>query len=351
MPLLRYKAMDTLGRIRTGQMEAVNAADLELRLDRMGLDLIRSGEVTRKARSIKKIGRRELISFCFHLEQLVSAGVPLLEGLGDLRDSVEDVGLREMIIMLMEHIEGGKTLSRAMEEFPRVFDKTLIMPIRAGESSGRLGEVLQNIIENLKWVDETVAQVRKLLLYPVMVGGIVVATVFFLMMYLVPKLISFFEMMGQTLPAHTRLLISASDFFVDWWYLITDSACHRVWRLEAGDDNPFRAHFPRRTFARNLGDRAHQEKDHSVPVRQLLRIAVCLRNYRPRLYSDQRGLDGKQGHGSGGKTSHPRDRRWGRHKHRIRTCRVISTAGAAHVAGGGEYRGIGCRPQECELFL
>nr|VFK16863.1 MAG: type IV pilus assembly protein PilC [Candidatus Kentron sp. LFY] len=220
MPLLRYKAMDTLGRIRTGQMEAVNAADLELRLDRMGLDLIRSGEVTRKARSIKKIGRRELITFCFHLEQLVSAGVPLLEGLGDLRDSVEDAGLREMIIMLMEHIEGGKTLSRAMAEFPRVFDKTLIMPIRAGESSGRLGEVLQNIIENLKWVDETVAQVRKLLLYPVMVGGIVVATVFFLMMYLVPKLISFFEMMGQTLPAHTRLLISASDFFVDWWHLI-----------------------------------------------------------------------------------------------------------------------------------
>nr|VFK41715.1 MAG: type IV pilus assembly protein PilC [Candidatus Kentron sp. SD]VFK46328.1 MAG: type IV pilus assembly protein PilC [Candidatus Kentron sp. SD]VFK78412.1 MAG: type IV pilus assembly protein PilC [Candidatus Kentron sp. SD] len=220
MPLLRYKAMDTRGRIRAGQMEVANTVDLELRLDHMGLDLIRSEEINRKIRLVRKIRRRELISFCFHLEQLVSTGVPLLEGLGDLRDSVEDPGLREVIAQLMEYIKGGMPLSRAMEEFPRIFDKTFVIAIRAGESSGQLGEVLQNIIANLKWVDETNAQVKKLFLYPAMVGGIVLGIIFFLMMYLVPKLISFFEMMGQTLPAHTRFLIAASNFFVDWWVLI-----------------------------------------------------------------------------------------------------------------------------------
>nr|VFK13121.1 MAG: type IV pilus assembly protein PilC [Candidatus Kentron sp. LPFa]VFK29346.1 MAG: type IV pilus assembly protein PilC [Candidatus Kentron sp. LPFa] len=220
MPLLRYKAMDTLGKIRVGRMEALNTEDLELRLGHMDLDLIRAKEVQLRVRHVGKIQRREIISFCFHLEQLIRAGVPLLEGLADLHDSVEDAGLREVISLLMEHIEGGKTLSGAMEEFPRVFDKTLVMPIRAGESSGQLPEVLQNVIENLKWIDETSAQAKKLFLYPAIVGSVVMSLFFFLMMYLVPKLISFFEMMGQTLPAHTRLLIAVSDFFIHWWYLI-----------------------------------------------------------------------------------------------------------------------------------
>nr|VFK52199.1 MAG: type IV pilus assembly protein PilC [Candidatus Kentron sp. TUN] len=220
MPLLRYKAMDALGKIRTGQIDVGSVTDLELHLSHMGLDLIKSTEVSRKIRRVRKIGRRDLISFCFHLEQLISAGVPLLESLGDLRDSVEDTRLREVIALLMEHIEGGKTLSDAMEEFPRVFDKMLVMPIRVGESGGRLPEVLRNIIENLKWIDETTAHVKKLFLYPTIVGGVVVAIIFFMMMYLVPKLVSFFHMMGQTLPAHTRFLIAVSDFFINWWALI-----------------------------------------------------------------------------------------------------------------------------------
>ncbi|MBT8420086.1 MAG: type II secretion system F family protein [Gammaproteobacteria bacterium] len=201
-------------------MEAGGIMDLELRLGRMGLDLIKSKEVNPKIRRIRKIGRGELISFCFHLEQLTNAGVPLLEGLADLRDSVENPGLRQVIAMLIESIEGGKTLSAAMEEFPRIFDKLFVAPIRAGESSGRLGEVLGNIIANLKWIDETAAQVKKLFLYPAIVGAVVISIAFFLMMYLVPKLVSFFAMMGQTLPAHTRFLIAVSDFFVTWWHLI-----------------------------------------------------------------------------------------------------------------------------------
>nr|VFK41390.1 MAG: type IV pilus assembly protein PilC [Candidatus Kentron sp. TC] len=220
MPLLRYKSMDALGRVRLGRMEAINTADLELRLRHMGLDLIRVEEVKRRVRHVGKIRRREIITFCFHLEQLIRAGVPLLGGLADLRDSVEDAGLREVIGLLMEHIEGGKTLSDAMEAFPRVFDKTLVMPIRAGESGGRLPEVLRNVIENLKWIDETNAQAKRLFLYPVIVGGVVMSIFFFLMLYLVPRLTSFFEMMGQTLPAHTRFLITVSDLLMDWWYLI-----------------------------------------------------------------------------------------------------------------------------------
>jgi type IV pilus assembly protein PilC len=107
------------------------------------------------------VPRRELIHFCFHLQQLVRAGVPILEGLTDLRDSLEHPRFREVVASLIESIEGGQTLSQAMESHPRVFDKVFVSLIRAGETTGRLPEVLQSLNESLKWEDELASQPRR----------------------------------------------------------------------------------------------------------------------------------------------------------------------------------------------
>src|SRR5882762_5445801 len=96
MALFAYKAVDTRGKTMLGQIEAINLVDLELRLKRMGLDLVRGGP-TRHGGSILRSGeikRAELINFCFHMEQLIAAGVPLVESLIDLRDSIENARFR-----------------------------------------------------------------------------------------------------------------------------------------------------------------------------------------------------------------------------------------------------------------
>lgn len=219
---MQYKAMDDRGKTTSGRIVAVNQADLELRLERLGLDLINFKPA--KIHSLNLPGggvkRRELISFCFHLEQLISAGVPMVDALMDLRDSVEDARLREVIAGIIESIEGGQTLSAAMSEYPQVFDNVFVNLINAGEVSGRVGDVLKNITENLKWQDEQRAQVKKLLSYPAFVGTIVISVLFFLMIYLVPKLASFIVVMGKELPTRTKILIALSDIFVNYWYLI-----------------------------------------------------------------------------------------------------------------------------------
>ncbi len=222
MPLMQYKAMDERGRMATGRIEAANAADLELRLERMGLDLVNFAEAkTRSTASYgAKVKRRELISFCFQLEQLISSGVPVVDGLVDLRDSVEDKRLQEVIAGMIESIEGGKNLSGAMEEFPHVFDSVFVNLVRAGEFSGQVGPVLTQITESLKWQDEQAAQIKKLLMYPSFVGLVVMLVLAFLMTYLVPQLVSFIKNMGQELPLHTQILISVSDIFVKFWWLI-----------------------------------------------------------------------------------------------------------------------------------
>ena len=222
MPLMQYTAMDERGRMATGRIEAANAADLELRLERMGLDLVNFAEAkTRSTASYgAKVKRRELISFCFQLEQLISSGVPVVDGLVDLRDSVEDKRLQEVIAGMIESIEGGKNLSGAMEEFPHVFDSVFVNLVRAGEFSGQVGPVLTQITASLKWQDEQAAQIKKLLMYPSFVGLVVMLVLAFLMTYLVPQLVSFIKNMGQELPLHTQILISVSDIFVKFWWLI-----------------------------------------------------------------------------------------------------------------------------------
>ncbi|OHC67774.1 MAG: secretion system protein [Rhodocyclales bacterium GWA2_65_20] len=220
MSLYAYKAMNTAGRVVAGRMDAINAVDLEMRLKRMDLDFINGGPVKRGLRFGGNVPRRELINFCFHLEQLTHAGVPIVEGLVDLRDSIDHPQFREVLAGMVESIEGGKTLSQAMEVHQRVFDEVMVSLIRSGEDTGKLSEVLTNIVESLKWQDELAAHTKKLVMYPAFLGAIMVALVFFMMVYLVPKMVGFMKNMGQQLPLQTEILIAVSGFFVNYWYLL-----------------------------------------------------------------------------------------------------------------------------------
>jgi type IV pilus assembly protein PilC len=220
MATFNYKAIDGTGKAILGQIDALNIVDLELRLKRMGLDLVVGGPTKRAGGFGRAITRPELINFCFHLEQLTGSGVPLIEGLTDLRDSVDNRRFREVISGLIENIQGGQNLSGALATYPEVFNPVFRSLIKAGEETGRLPDVLKSITENLKWEDELAAQTKKLIMYPAFVGAVVVGVTIFLMVYLVPQMISLIRNMGQTIPAHTRLLIFVSDVFVHYWWAI-----------------------------------------------------------------------------------------------------------------------------------
>lgn len=222
MPQFIYRAMDAAGQIVPGNMDALNVPDLELRLSRMELDLIDYRQTRQRVAVAgrRPITRKDLINFCFQMEQMTSAGVPILDGLCDLRDSLDHLRFREIITDLIENIEGGLQLSAAMEVYPEVFDLTFTSLIRAGEESGKVHEVFRNLADSLKWQDELAAQARKIVTYPAIVALVVIAVTFFLMIYLVPQLTAFIGNMGRELPFHTKLLIGVSRIFIDYWYLL-----------------------------------------------------------------------------------------------------------------------------------
>lgn len=222
MPTYNYKAVDQVGRPAQGQLDALNEIDLELRLQRIGLDLITYRQI-RKSEAIfrgSKVTLKDLVMFCFQLEQLSSAGVPLLEGLTDLRDSTANPHFQKVIGALVSEVEGGKMLSQAMAQYPDVFSRVFVSLVQAGEQTGKLPEVFEHLASTLKWQDELIAQTKRLLTYPLFVLMVVMGAIVFLMSYVVPQMVGFLQNMGQTLPAETRLLIWLSNAFVNYWWLI-----------------------------------------------------------------------------------------------------------------------------------
>ena len=219
MPAFEYKAVDRAGRSARGKLDAANEVDLELRLRKMGLDLI----TTRLLRSHSptlasgSITRQDLITFCFDLEQISRAGIPILEGLRDLRDGMENPRFREVLTSVIEDIEGGKTMSQALAAFPRVFNTVFVSLVRAGELSGTLTEVFENLGGTLKWQDELISQTRRLLVYPALVFVVVLCVMLFLLLYLVPQVTSLMKTMGLDLPLQTRVLIWLSDITATYW--------------------------------------------------------------------------------------------------------------------------------------
>ena len=222
MATFNYKAIDQTGRHAQGQMDALNEVDLEIRLARMSLDLItfKATEKSQKIFTQNKVSNRDLVMFCFQLEQLTRAGVPMLDGLNDLRESTASPYFQKVLGAVAGEVEGGKMLSQALAEHPDVFDEVFVNLVAAGEQTGQLSEVFDNLSNTIKWQDELMSQARNLLIYPAIVFFFVSISVTVLMVKVVPQLVIFIKSLNKELPWYTQFLIFLSDLFVHYWWLI-----------------------------------------------------------------------------------------------------------------------------------
>jgi type IV pilus assembly protein PilC len=211
----RYRAVTRGGQRIRGCLQARNLSDLEQRLSRLDLVFI-NGEETRPLAlwPRRRIPRRELIHFGFHLEELTRARVPILEALRDLRDSTRHPRLRETVAALIEGIEGGQTLSLAMSEHPLAFSEVFCALIRAAEQSGTLPDALARLTEALRREDELAGFILRLAIYPAIVLAVILAAVAVAMIWVVPELSRLFLSTGQSLPLNTKILIGLSNTLV-----------------------------------------------------------------------------------------------------------------------------------------
>lgn len=216
----KYKAVNDSGRRITGLTLAENELDLEGRVTRMGLTFISATVQTRKkGLSISRsISRPMIINFTFQFEQLVAAGITILDALRDLQESESNLKLKNVISDIYENVLAGSTLAEAFEKQESVFGRVYVYMVSVGEQSGQLPKILNELAHMIRWQDGLIAKAKSVTRYPIIVFVVIMLVTLFLMVKLVPELIGFLQSNNLEIPFYTQALIATSGFFVDYWY-------------------------------------------------------------------------------------------------------------------------------------
>lgn len=233
MPVYYYEASDREGRKSKAEAEALDETALREELREKGLvPLSISRKKARRAGLFKRVTRKDILTFTQEMGSLLESGLPVDRALYVLAEHAEKAELREVIRQVYVDIQQGQSLSQALSRH-RVFPRLYVNMIRAGEAGG----ILEVVIKRLAAFLETVVALREetvsALIYPALltlVGGLAVVV---LMLYVVPKFSVIFADMGQALPLPTLILLTVSDWFVSYWYILAAAGAGGALLLEA----------------------------------------------------------------------------------------------------------------------
>jgi len=168
----------------------------------------------------RKVKPEEIIVFSQQLSTLYKAGLPLLSGLQGLRDQTMNQRFKEILEEINLQVEGGNTLFGAMSKHPDVFSEVYLNMIRAGETSGRLGESLDRYVALADRELRSRQKVKEATRYPKIVVFSVIAAFVVLIAFVIPRFAQVFAQFNTTLPMPTRIMIGTNNLFHYYWYII-----------------------------------------------------------------------------------------------------------------------------------
>jgi type IV pilus assembly protein PilC len=164
---------------------------------------------------------KELVIFSRQLATLVSAGVPIVQGLNILADQIPTPLFRQIIGAIRTDIESGIAIADAMKKHPKAFSELYVSMIRAGETGGVLDAILERLSTYLESAEELRGKVKGAMVYPIVICGVATVVTLFLLIAVIPTFKNVFASFGGELPFPTRVLLSISDFLRhEFFYLV-----------------------------------------------------------------------------------------------------------------------------------
>jgi general secretion pathway protein F len=219
MAAFEYQALDAGGRNASGVLEADTARAARSLLRERGLTPLEVAPVReQRARAATLHWRRRaldaarLAEFTRQLATLIGAGLPIDEALAALGEQESEPRVQALVAQLRSRVMEGKALAQALSEFPGEFSEAYRASVAAGESSGRLGEVLSRLADQAEAREQFGRQLFAALAYPALLASVAIAVAAGLLVYVVPQVVSVFDNLGQRLPLITRVLIAIADF-------------------------------------------------------------------------------------------------------------------------------------------
>lgn len=225
MPKFVYQAIDSAGRLLKGSAIAASESELEGKLLDKELTLVSSQLHTDgfmgKSLLGERIRQRDIIEFYHRLYQTLELGLPMLSALEENAVGLPSRPMRRIVDEIRIAIENGNTFTTAMSKFPKAFGKLDLAIIRMGEETGVLPKCLKDLSAFLEWKEEIRSTVKRAAIYPSFVIIVIVAVIGVWVGYVLPQLAGLLVQMGVELPTMTRFILNLSQFFRNWWAVIT----------------------------------------------------------------------------------------------------------------------------------
>jgi len=224
MPKYFYTATSSAGELKSGVSEARDEHELVRFLRQKGYILISARLEKPKKKidifsSLTGVSLKEKLFFTRNFRLMIKAGVPLPRSLEILVAQSRNKGFKKALLKIREEIIGGKRLSESLKDWPGIFSELFCNMIKVGEETGNLEGVLENLTRQIEKTYELKSKVKGALVYPVVIIVAMTGIGILMLVMVVPKLSATFDELGIELPFSTRLIISAADFIVKFWFV------------------------------------------------------------------------------------------------------------------------------------
>lgn len=228
MPTFKYRVRDRSGKAVEGRLESPTpqlAGDQLHRLGYLPISIEQMEEsplfnISNFIDRFKKVRLEDLVVFSQQLSTLYKAGLPLLTGLSNLKDQTENKKLQNVLDQVCKDVEGGNSLFASMAKHPDVFSLIYVNMIRAGETSGRLGESLDRFVTLADRELQTRQRLKEATRYPKIVIFSVIIAFGVLLAFVIPRFAATFAQFNMPLPLPTRIMIGMNKIFQAYWYLV-----------------------------------------------------------------------------------------------------------------------------------
>ncbi|MEW6101851.1 MAG: type II secretion system F family protein [Candidatus Omnitrophota bacterium] len=225
MPKFIYTAKDSPQKAVQGEIEAESEQDAINKITRLGLFpvSVKSEDLTITRKGVlhlRRISSKEIVLFTRNLTTLIESGVNILNSIAIVSKQASNKYLRSVLNDISSKIKEGKSLSDSLISHPGYFSGLYTSMIHSGEVGGNLEQALKRLADYLEKEDEFKDSIRASLVYPAFVFSVGALTIIFLLTFVIPRLVTMFEDMGQSLPLPTKILIWVSTLLSTYGWAI-----------------------------------------------------------------------------------------------------------------------------------
>jgi len=226
MPQFQYKGRSGNGQLVDGEIEGSNSSAVAgLLMDR---DVVPISIVEKKIKvdvleeismrlNLQRVSIEEMLMFSRQMSALSRAGIPITRAISGILESIENPLLIRTLRDILEQLESGRSLSVSFARHPRVFSNLYISMLQVGESTGNLEEIFELMGDYIDRNRNITQNIKTALRYPTTVIIAIAIALVIVNLFVIPKFASFFEANGLELPWQTVLLLTTSNFFVEYW--------------------------------------------------------------------------------------------------------------------------------------